>query len=58
MTFSTQHLRQPPRAQKRPSREQLVDATLYANMVVIGWPRRPVHSRARDPQQMALSTNR
>src|ERR1700756_4178279 len=56
--FAIEHRRHPPRAQERPSREQLVDPLHQLNVVVIGRPRRPIYARSRNAQQLALPADR
>jgi hypothetical protein len=53
-TLLAQHQRQPPRAQERELREQLVDPAHQVEIVVIGRAARPIDARARQPQQAAL----
>jgi len=59
MSFRPQHCRHPPRAEERPSREQLVDPPHQRQIVVIvGRRRRSIDAGAGNAEQHALPADR
>src|SRR4029077_7467205 len=56
--FRPQHRRHPPRAEKRPGREQLVDPPHQRKIVVVGGCRLPIDTGAGEAEQLALLANR
>src|SRR5438270_13368341 len=56
--FLLEHYRHPPRAEKRPEGEQLVEPTHHQQIVVVDRCCRPVDPRAGKAQKPALSTDR